>query len=106
MVSRAEAAKCQARRVTLLLTRPALREVTTVTTPKGWTVAETPCTEPERVCGYVWRSKRGVAPGESQAGFGIGLFPPSRLKIWIVDVGKRRVEMPIGYVGGAVGPLP
>jgi hypothetical protein len=50
-----------------------------------------------------WRHEEGVPPGQSQKGFGL-LAPAQqtpRLKSLIVQVGKKRIVLPVEHYGTA-----
>ncbi len=94
---------CRATQVTLELTSGVERDWIQVSTPSGWRPSYVGCASGGRVCGISWRSESGIGAGHSQDGF-VVMCDPRRLKSWTVDVGKRRVALPYGRVGGSRGP--
>jgi hypothetical protein len=57
--------------------------------PVGWTTTYVPCQTSGGVCGVEWRTRHGYDSTRTP-----------RQKLWIVEVGRRRVQMSIGTVGG------
>jgi hypothetical protein len=104
--NKSESRDCRATRVIVLFMSPVRRDAIQVSTPIGWAGSYARCESGDGTCGVVWRSRVGVPAGESVSGFGIQCDSSLLLKIWTVDVGRRRVAMPIGHVGGRVGGLP
>jgi hypothetical protein len=100
LMNRSTSSDCSARRVTLLFEFPVSHGALQVSTPAAWTATEIHCDTADGVCGVVWRAQNGVSIRQSQSGFGIVSTVSGLLKVWIVDVGRRRVSMPIGHVGG------
>ncbi len=99
--NRSTTATCRAQRVTLLFHRGIARTAIRLSSPPGWTMVTVPCQEQPLVCGVVWSSAPGVPAGGSLRGFGLWYGQPGGLlRIWIIDVGRRRVAVPIGTVGG------
>jgi hypothetical protein len=76
-----------------------------VAVPTGWVVTKNRCAKGHAVCAVTWRSRIGVGPGESVAGFEFNVRAPSgcELKVSIIQVGARRVALPFGCVSGKVG---
>lgn len=96
---------CRATRLTLEFKSVLQPDWIQASAPSGWSQSYVSCAAGDRVCGLSWHSKAGVAAGDSQGGF-LVMCDPRRLKNWTVDVGKRRVGFPHGWVGGSVGPAP
>lgn len=95
--------RCTATRVQLLYVNAIRAEGFKVSTPAGWTSREVRCASGQGVCGFEWRAKEaGVRAGQALPGFGLSYIQADqpRPKSWIIDVGRRRVEMPIGTVAG------
>jgi hypothetical protein len=93
---------CSATGATVLFSGQLSRATVRVSAPPGWTTRDVPCQTGGGVCGIEWRTRDGVLAGHELPGFGL-TYPATkspRQKVWIVDVGGRRVEMPIGTVGG------
>lgn len=95
--------RCAATRVQVLFVSALRPEVFRVTVPSGWTSRVVPCSMEPGSCGFEWRAtESGVPPGQELGGFGLSYVaadaPDSQS--WIVDVGRRRVEMRYGIVGG------
>jgi hypothetical protein len=94
---------CTATKVQLLYASAIRPEGFKVSTPAGWTSREVRCASGQAVCGFEWRAKEaGVLAGQALPGFGLSYIQADqpRPKSWIIDVGRRRVEMPIGTVAG------
>lgn len=100
-------APCRARVVTLRLNGPMSSETIDVAGPRGWVVTKDRCAAGHAVCAVTWRSRIGVGPGESAAGFEFSVHPPKgcELKVSIIQVGARRVALPFGCVTGKAGPF-
>jgi hypothetical protein len=100
-------APCRATVVTLQLNGATSPEAIHLTAPRGWVGTKNGCAKRHGVCAVTWRSRVGVGPGESAAGFEFKVDRPSRCepKVWIVQVGARRVAIPFGCVTGKAGPL-
>ena len=105
LLNRSASHECRATRLILEFKAGVEPNWIQVSTPSGWRQSYVDCTSGDRVCGIAWHSKPGVAAGDSQDGFGV-MCDPRRLKSWTVDVGKRRIALPYGWVGGSVGPAP
>jgi hypothetical protein len=93
---------CLATRVQFLFAGPVRAAAVRVTTPAGWASREVPCDTGGGVCGFEWRTdSAGVEPGRTRTGFGLTYDPADTplAKLWIVDVGRRRVQLPIVTVG-------
>jgi hypothetical protein len=93
---------CPATRVVVLFSKQLRPTAFRVSTPAGWTRHDFPCETGGGVCGFEWRARHGVLPGTELSGFGLAYDPAQAPlpKSWIVDVGRRRVEMGIGIAGG------
>jgi hypothetical protein len=67
----------------------------------GWLIADVPCPTGGGVCGVEWHTRNGVRPGDELSGFGLTYDSAKtpRQERWIVDVGRRRVQMFSGTVG-------
>ncbi len=93
---------CLAKRVTVLFESRLPPSVFRVSTPSGWLAKDVPCENDEGVCGIEWHSQVGVGPGQALGGFGLAYDSRMgvRPKVWIIDLGRRRVKKPIGTVGG------
>lgn len=105
--NRSSGTQCAATRVLWLFAGPIRRGEVTITTPAAWTNHDLPCADGAGTCGVEWRATDpGVLPGQDLPGFGLQYnplnTPPPRS--WVVHVGERRVEMPIGVVGSRLGP--
>jgi len=96
---------CRATRLTLEFKSGVEPDWIRVSAPPGWSHSYMGCASGGRACGIDWRSKPGVGAGDSQGGF-VVMCDPRRLKSWTVDLGRRRVRFPYGWVGGSVGPAP
>ncbi len=95
--------RCSATRVEVLFASRLRTEAFRVSAPTNWTSRDLPCPDGKGSCGFEWRANGiGVPSGQELAGFGLTYVPADapRLRSWVVDVGRRRVEMPIGTVGG------
>jgi hypothetical protein len=99
---------CLAARVTVLFSGRLPSGAVRVSSPPGWSAADAPCQAGGGACGIEWRTREGVRPGKELTGFGLAYDSTSTplQKVWIVDLGRRRVEMPIGTVGGIVESEP
>ncbi len=109
LMNRSTNRACSATRVQFLFAGPLRAPAVRVTTPTGWTSGEVPCDTGAGTCGFEWRTDRaGVTPGHALTGFGLTYEHASAplAKSWIVDVGRRRVQMPIGTVDGEVAGTP
>jgi hypothetical protein len=105
--NRSSNSRCVASRVQLLFRSAILLDGIRVVTPSGWRRRELACASGPGWCGYEWMAlDTGVPAGGHQAGFGITYVPGEQplMKSWIVDLGRRRVEMPTGAVGGRPDP--
>jgi hypothetical protein len=93
---------CAATQATVLFAGPLARAAVRVSSPPGWTSHDVPCDVGGGVCGIDWKTRLGVRPGEELRGFGLAYesVGAPRQRVWIIEVGRRRVEMPIGTVGG------
>jgi hypothetical protein len=94
--------ECPATRVVLLFSGQLRPAAFRVSTPAGWKRHAVPCETGGGVCGFEWRTRHGVLPGTELPGFGLA-YDPAKAPLprsWIVDVGRRRVEMLIGTAGG------
>lgn len=101
-------AQCVAPRVQWLFAGPIRTAEMTVTSPPSWTTHELPCAEGPATCGVEWQATdTGVLPGQELSGFGLRYNPLNtpRPRSWVVHVGERRVEMPIGVMGSRLGPV-
>ena len=101
--NRSTSSACFATRVVMLFDGPLRPAAFRVSVPSGWMVREVPCQPDGGVCGFEWRAHGGgVPPGEQLAGFGLAYDPAGvpQPKAWLIDVGPRRIEMPIGRVAG------
>jgi hypothetical protein len=106
--NRSSHSRCVAKRVQLLFRSAVQLEGIRVVTPTGWQRRELTCASGPGWCGYEWSATNvGVPAGGRQAGFEISYVPADQpdLKSWIVDLGSRRVEMPIGTVGAWPDPV-
>lgn len=95
--------RCSAARVHVLFVSKLRSEMFRVSVPPGWTSRAVSCSRGPGSCGFEWRADEGgVPPGQELRGFGLSYVAADAPypKSWIVDVGRRRVEMPIGTVGG------
>jgi hypothetical protein len=94
--------ECLATRAMVLFSGRLRRAAFRVSAPSGWTTRDVPCRTGAGICGFEWRARDGVLPGRQLGGFGLEYDPAAvpRPVSWIVDVGRRRVEMTIGAVGG------
>jgi hypothetical protein len=95
---------CLGTRVTLLFWERLPPGAVRVLAPEGWRTMDVPCQGGAGACGVEWHTGGGVRPGEDLRGFGLAYDSTRtpRQKLWIVDVGRRRVEMAIGTVGGLI----
>ncbi len=91
---------CRATAVTLQFRSPVLQNDIAVTTPSGWTTTKHRCAGEDGVCGVTWRSKGGLGVGESVGGFRLTTSHHCLLKVWVAQVGSRRVGFPYGCVSG------
>jgi hypothetical protein len=93
---------CTASRVVVLFSGQLRPAAFRVSTPAGWNRHDVPCETGGGICGFEWRTRHGVRPGTELDGFGLAYDPAEAPlpRSWIVDVGRRRVEMLIGTVGG------
>jgi hypothetical protein len=95
--------QCSATRVQYLFVTALRTERFKVAVPTGWTSRELRCPGAPGFCGFEWRANGvGVPAGQTLQGFGLSYLSVDapNAKSWIIDVGRRRVEMPIGNVGG------
>jgi hypothetical protein len=95
--------QCSATRVQYLFVTALRTERFRVAVPPGWTSRELRCPKAPGFCGFEWRANgAGVPAGQALQGFGLSFLSvdASNAKSWVIDVGRRRVEMPIGNVGG------
>jgi hypothetical protein len=97
-------ASCRSRAVTLQFNVPVSRASVEVAAPAGWVATKNPCPKSDAVCAVTWRSRAGVGAGESADGFKLSTSRQCLPKIWVIQVGPRRVAFPFGCVGGHVGP--
>jgi hypothetical protein len=100
--NRSTGPQCPATRVVVLFSGQLRSAAFRVSTPAGWRRRDVPCETGGGVCGFEWRTRHGVLPGAELPGFGL-VYDPAEAPLprsWIVDVGRRRVEMPIGTAGG------
>ena len=100
LVNRSTSDGCRATRVAIVFETAISRDAIRVSTPAGWAATNTPCDSAKWVCGVTWQAANGLRPGLSQTGFGMTSSESRLLKAWVVDVGRRRVSMPIGHVSG------
>lgn len=100
--NRSTGPECPATRIVVLFSGQLRPAAFRVSTPAGWTRHDVPCETGGGVCGFEWRTRHGVLPGAALPGFGLAYDPAEAPlpRSWIVDVGRRRVEMAIGTVGG------
>lgn len=94
---------CVATRVQVLFHEQLSPAAFRVSMPPAWTSLEVRCPSGVGSCGFEWRARGvGILPGQELGGFGLAYDPARapRPRSWIVEVGRRRVEMPIGNVGG------
>jgi hypothetical protein len=101
LINRSTGRHCLATRVVVLFSGRLRREAFRISTPPGWIAFQAPC-RTGGVCGFGWRTRHGVPPGEQRSGFGLAYDPADAPlpREWLVDVGPRRLLMPIGTVGG------
>ena len=95
---------CKATAVSLQFNVPVSHADLAVSMPAAWTATEDRCENGNAVCGITWRSKAGVEAGQSVGGFEVVTTRQCLPKVWIIQVGSRRVAFPFGCVGGRVGP--
>ena len=90
--------ECRATRVAVLFSGQLRPAAFRVSTPAGWKQHDVPCERGGGVCGFEWRTRHGVLPGYQLPGFGLAYDPAEAPlpRSWVVDVGRRRVEMLIG----------
>lgn len=108
LINRSSDAHCVASRVQWLFEGRIRTAEMTITSPPSWTSHGLLCTDGVGVCGVEWRAAdTGVLQGRDLPGFGLRYNPSSspRPKSWVVFVGRRQVEMPIGSVGSHIGPV-
>jgi hypothetical protein len=101
--NRSSGGRCIANRVQLLFQSKIQTQGVRVSAPAGWRSREVSCTFGGGWCGYEWFAVgEGVRAGLKLSGFGATYVPSDQplLRSWIVDLGRRRVEMLIGTVGG------
>ncbi len=104
--NRSSDARCVATRVQWLFESSVPPSATTITTPATWTSDYLPCGDRPGTCGVEWRATdTGVLPGQDLSGFGLRYNPLNtpRPTSWVVHVGERQVEMPIGAMGSRLG---
>jgi hypothetical protein len=101
LINRSTRSNCLATRVVVLFAARIRPEAFRVSTPPGWIAFQTPC-QTGGFCGVGWRTRHGVPPGDQRSGFGLAYDPADAPlpRQWWVDVGARRLLMPIGTVGG------
>jgi len=101
LINRSTRRQCRATRVVVLFSTRLRPEAFRVSTPAGWIAFDAPC-HTGGICGFGWHTRHGVAPGAQRTGFGLS-YDPTDAPVpheWSVDVGHRRVRMPIGTVSG------
>jgi hypothetical protein len=100
LINRSTHRQCLATRIVVLFEARVRPEAFHVSTPPGWIAFGAPC-QTGGVCGFGWRTRHGVPPGEQRSGFGLAYDPADAPlpREWVVDVGRRRLNMPIGTVG-------
>jgi len=91
---------CRATAVTIQFRSPVSQNDIAVTTPSGWTTTKHRCAGEDGVCGVTWRSTGGLGVGESVGGFRLTTGHHCLLKVWVAQVGSRRVGFPYGRVSG------
>jgi len=93
---------CPATRVVVLFSEQLRSAAFRVSTPAGWKRHDVPCETGGGICGFEWRTRHGVLPGTELPGFGLAYDPAETPgpRSWIVDVGRRRVQMGIGTARG------
>jgi hypothetical protein len=101
LVNRSTRRQCLATRLVVLFSARLRREAFRVSTPPGWIAFDAPCTT-GGICGFGWYTRQGLVPEAQRTGFRL-VYDPADAPLpreWVVDVGRRRVQMPIGTVGG------
>lgn len=99
---------CIATRVLILFSSAIRTPGISVSAPSGWRSREVRCASGDGKCGYEWSAvEQGVPKGGRLGGFGMTYIQTEQpyLKSWIIDLGRRRVEMPIGTVSGLAGSM-
>jgi hypothetical protein len=107
--NRSSGRRCIASRVQLLFWGEIQTQEVRISAPPGWRSRELRCSSGEGWCGYEWFAvDEGVLPGSRLVGFGVTYVSADQplLRSWVIDLGRRRVEMPIGTVGGLADPVP
>lgn len=101
LINRSTRGPCLATRVVVQFSARVRPEAFRVSAPPGWIAFDAPC-HTGGVCGFGWRTRHGVPPGEQRSGFGLAYDPADAPlpREWWVDVGRTRLRMPIGTVGG------
>lgn len=106
--NRSSDARCVATRVQWRFAGPIQTAEMTITSPASWTTHTLPCAEGPPTCGVEWQAPdTGVLPGQELSGFGLryNFLNTPRPTSWVVHVGERQVEMPIGAMGSRLGPV-
>jgi hypothetical protein len=105
--NRSTSPECLATRATLLFHYGVQEQDIRLRTPPGWTRELVRCNDAPDVCGVRWSGTPGVGAGELQRGFSIQHQQKRAFfRIWIVDVGPRRVAVPIGTIGPGLSGRP
>lgn len=107
--NRSSGARCVATRVQWLFAGPIRTSEMTITAPASWSTYMLPCAEGPATCGVEWQAAdTGVFQGQDLSGIGLRYNPLNtpRPTSWVVHVGERQVEMPIGAMGSRLGPVP
>lgn len=95
--------RCVARSVQYWFVSAIVPERFRVSGPPGWSVRAMACPRSKGSCGFEWQSDgAGVSAGQQLGGFRMSYLSVEapNARSWIIDLGRRRVEMPVGNVAG------